>query len=94
MDSTTNGYFPLPTLGDSGASKLAEYNAIIEAADGVLKALYDGTFTGDLVLPSDTNVYLGGATTAGSWRIRRSGNDLQFQRYESSTWVTKGAVNP
>lgn len=47
------------------------------------------TLYGDAELPSTAGVHFGGLTTAGSWRIERDGDNLVFQRYESSVWVTK-----
>jgi hypothetical protein len=41
----------------------------------------------------DANAYLMGPPDVdGSWRIVRSGNDLQFQRREGGAWVNKGAI--
>jgi hypothetical protein len=36
--------------------------------------------------------YLGNTSTDGSWRLVKSGNDLVFQRRESSSWVTKTTI--
>jgi len=38
-------------------------------------------------------IYLGDSSTDGSWRMVRSGNDLVFQRRESSTWTTKDTIS-
>ena len=40
---------------------------------------------------SDVIYYFGDAGTDGSWRITRSGDDLQFDRRESGSWVNKGS---
>lgn len=48
----------------------------------------------DIVLASTSAIYLGGATTEGSWRIIRSGNNLNFERREGGIWVEKGANLP
>lgn len=56
-------------------------------ADGVLH--HDG----DVILPDTGSVYLGDPAAEGTWRITRAGNDLAFQRNESSTWVTKTAID-
>jgi hypothetical protein len=92
MNTTTNGYFPLPEYGDSGHAKLAEYNAIMEQIDGVIKQLVDGYFGDNIQLPDNGVVYIGEDGVEGSWRIKRSGNDLQFQRYEGGLWIAKGGV--
>ena len=92
MNTTTNGYFPLPNLGDGGSDKLAEYNAVMEAVDGIIQDLVDGAGSTDVFLPASGAVYLGDDEVEGSWRIKRSGNDLQFQRYESGLWTAKGGV--
>ena len=39
-------------------------------------------------------VYLGDPLTNGTWRVIRVGNDLTFQRLETGSWVSKGAMNP
>lgn len=54
----------------------------------------DVELTGDLVLGGANATYFGGKTTANSWRIIRSGNNLVVQRYESSVWTTKGTFTP
>jgi len=38
-------------------------------------------------------IYLGDSSTDGSWRMVRSGNNLIFQRLESSTWTTKDTIS-
>jgi len=39
-------------------------------------------------------VYLGDPIVDGTWRIVRDGNNLSYQRRESSNWVEKGANLP
>ena len=46
------------------------------------------------VLDADEALYLGDPNTEGSWRIVRDGDNLSFERYESSIWVSKGANLP
>ena len=46
------------------------------------------------ILASDEPLYLGDPATDGTWRIVRSGNDLNFERRESGIWVMKGANLP
>ena len=38
-------------------------------------------------------VYWGDSSTDGSWRLMRSGNDMVFQRRESSVWTTKDTIS-
>jgi hypothetical protein len=40
------------------------------------------------------SLYFGETDVDGSWRIVRSGDDLVFERRESSSWVEKGAMSP
>jgi hypothetical protein len=47
---------------------------------------------GDIEFGAADNFYLGDPTTDGSWRFVRSGNNLVFQRRESSSWVTKSTI--
>ena len=53
-----------------------------------------GGSTTDVIIPSGYALYFDDKTTDGSWRIIHSGNNLSFQRRESSTWVEKSAVTP
>lgn len=46
----------------------------------------------DIDLPSTAAVLLGDASTDGSWRVYRAGDDLEFQRRESGAWTMKGRV--
>jgi hypothetical protein len=48
---------------------------------------------GDIELGAPDIFYRGDPTTDGSWRSMRSGNDLVFQRRESSSWVTKSTIS-
>jgi len=54
---------------------------------------------GDIEIDSNGSIgddafYLGDPNTDGSWRIRRDGNDLSFERRESGVWVFKVKMNP
>lgn len=62
---------------------------IIDFANGyALQAL-----GGCIELDAAEAYYLGNKDTDGSWRHIRSGNDLLFQRRESSSWVTKQTIS-
>ena len=39
-------------------------------------------------------LYFGDSATNGTWRIIPDGNDLNFERRESGTYVKKGADTP
>jgi hypothetical protein len=43
----------------------------------------------DIEATSTSVFYFGDTTTDGSWRIKRDGNDLVFERRESSAWTEK-----
>lgn len=45
-----------------------------------------------LVLSSTDALYFGEASTNGTWRIIRDGNNLNFERRESGTYVKKMAA--
>lgn len=48
---------------------------------------------GSMQLTLDSQAfYFGPVETDGSWRIIRSGDDLEFQRRESGTYIKKGAI--
>ena len=48
----------------------------------------------ELVVESATAVYFGDPTTNGSYRIVRSGNNLDIQRRETGSWVQKEYTMP
>ena len=54
--------------------------------DGILEV------KGDLQVGDADAFYFGPAGTDGSWRIVRSGNDLQIERRESGSWVSKSTI--
>lgn len=39
-------------------------------------------------------IYFGDPATEGTWRIIVSGNNLNFERLESSVWVEKNSILP
>ncbi len=43
-------------------------------------------------IETDSNIYFGNPTTDGTWAIRRSGNNLIFDRRESGVYVTKATM--
>lgn len=51
--------------------------------------------TGDIITSSSANrFYIGASADAGSWRMSRNGSNLNFERYESGSWITKGFYTP
>lgn len=64
------------------------YNALNELIRKIADALND-----NIILPSGGSYYLGGREDEGAWRIHISGTDLQLQRLESSTWITKNTIS-
>ncbi len=40
-------------------------------------------------IETDSSIYFGNPTTDGTWAIRKSGNNLVFERCESGLYVTK-----
>jgi hypothetical protein len=49
---------------------------------------------GDIETESGNALYFGDPSTNGSWRIMRGGNNLNIQRREAGSWVTKGTITP
>jgi hypothetical protein len=47
-----------------------------------------------VVTASDKAFYFGGTATEGSWRIIRSGSNLNFERREGGSWVSKSDILP
>ena len=77
----------------SAASKQITFDNLQKSIT-VTGTLTEINVSGDTVANSDKAFYFGGKTTEGSWRIVRDGNNLAFQRYESSIWVEKGLISP
>jgi len=48
----------------------------------------------ELVVADATAVYFGTPTVNGSYRIVRDGNNLNIERRESGTWVSKEYTMP
>ena len=75
----------------------ASGNTAIAGTLGVTGAT---TLTGSLTVNNDITTgsgnafYFGDASTDGSWRITRNGNNLVFERRESGAWVTKVSMQP
>ncbi len=44
--------------------------------------------------PQSNDLNIGDPSIEGAWRVVKSGNNLSFQRFESGTWVEKGAMTP
>ena len=51
------------------------------------------TGAGEVTLPAANGFYFGDASTNGSWRIIRDGNNIKFQRRESGSWVDKSTIS-
>ncbi len=68
------------TIYDEFNGEISNANIASDAAIAISK----------ISIASSDPVYIGGATTTGSWKMQRSGNDLKFYRYEGSAWVEKG----
>ncbi len=52
------------------------------------------TAAGSVDIGSAEAFYMGDPNTNGSWRIIRSGNNLNFERREGGVWVAKTAILP
>ena len=67
-----------------------------EFAQGAVTIGTDAKITtdGDVQTATNSAFYFGDMDTDGSWRIVRSGNNLVFERRESSSWVTKQTMTP
>jgi hypothetical protein len=66
----------------------------IKSVTDILKTRYGlGTnlsnIAGNIELDSDNAIIFGGEATDGSWRLVRSGDDLEVQTLVSGSWVTK-----
>lgn len=53
----------------------------------------DGTFTTDIELPSNAAIYLGDKTTDGTWRIIRSGINLNIEVRVSGSYVAGAFIS-
>ena len=48
----------------------------------------------DIIGDASTGLYFGEMATNGSWRLRRSGDNLVFERREAGVWVIKQTITP
>jgi hypothetical protein len=71
-----------PTTGD-----VLAYDGTVWEPNANLKVTDDAA-----TIPSTGAFYLGDPATDGTWRIIRDGDDLSFERLESSVWVSKGLM--
>jgi hypothetical protein len=86
------------SIGSSYAGTAAPENGmIVEGRLGVgTSEPTSGTMldvNGNIKIGASDYFYLGASDTDGSWRFHRSGNNLRFERRESSSWVDKGGFN-
>ena len=82
-------------MGEITTNADANVVMVQQGADNVCKKIQSVNLLKGLTqveVGSAAPFYFGDASTDGSWRIVRSGNNLVFQRRESSTWNTKLTV--
>ena len=94
IQATSRGYLYLLKALLANNTYIKGRNAADNANLDLLKVSTAGDIelAPNLVLASDKAVNLGDPATDGSWRIIRDGNNIVFQRRESSTWVTKNTI--
>lgn len=78
---------------DPGGNPVSRKITLGDLLENCLKVT-GGVVSGDIALSSSNHFYIGDSDTDGTWRIGRSGDNLIFQRRESSLWVTKGQIVP
>ena len=71
-----------------------EGNVGMNESDPSSKLDVGGDIEIDAGTVGDDAFYFGDPDTDGSWRIKRDGNDLSFERRESGVWVFKVKMNP
>lgn len=84
LGGTTSSFHYLKLSGTTLQHRLAD-----DSADAPISAS-NVTASADFIGASTSCIYLGATGTDGSWRFCRSGNNLVFERRESSSWVSKG----
>lgn len=77
-------------LVDVDLSLTAAIDLKLDKAGGTVTG--DLTVSGNFIVNSTNEIYLGDEATDGSWRFAQSGSDLVIQRRESSVWVTKSTI--
>jgi hypothetical protein len=73
----------LSELSEKIAGFVRKYNEFVDA-------VFSGN---DVELLSMNAVYLGSKASDGTWKIVRSGNDLQMLRRESGSYVLKSTIS-
>ncbi|MFC1546681.1 hypothetical protein ACFL4O_03070, partial [bacterium] len=79
VDDSNNGIF----IEDGG-----------QVGIGIINPSSQLEVNGDVEIGSSNAIYLGDPGTDGSWRIYISGNNLELEKRESSSWVSKGTLMP
>jgi len=83
---------------NASISQVTDHGALTGLTDDdhSIYSLVDGTraFTGDITTASDKAFYFGASNVDGSWRIVRSGDNLNFERRESGEWEPKANILP
>jgi hypothetical protein len=89
--STDDLLYTVDDPGGTPASKKVTFDnlqksiTVVGGASGV-------STQGDVAVPVDKYIYLGGSAVDGSWRMYVSSGNLVFEKRESGTWNEKGSV--
>jgi len=76
-------------------SKLADVavgQVLVSGGVGVAPAYSASPILTEIEIAAASAFYYGDKTTEGSWRTIRIDNDLEFQRYETASWVKKAEI--
>ena len=94
LHSNSTNYESLISADDDIPNKKYVDDAVGGSSYWTRATTYISTATANdsVQLGSTAAYYLGTNDTDGSWRIIRDGNDLSFERRESSVWVSKGKM--
>lgn len=86
-----------PSPAGDVSADVTDFDGILSSADTTVQAALDtiddhGMHAADVLVPAANVFYLGASDVDGTWRIARNGDDLEFARRESGSYVVKDTI--
>lgn len=99
INTTTNPIVSIPQAwADLDGSIYDNAELTAQLTDLINKQIYFSDLNNvtkalDLVVGDDGELYVGGLpTAAGTWKITKDGNNLLFQRFNGTSWITRQII--